>query len=57
MPVCYTILVYYIDVASWQHFVGYLYIALYGLVTRFYIFVVFYTWDKLKDVTKAYTAI
>ena len=57
MPVYHTILVYYIDVVDWQHVIDYLYTALYGLVTRFYIFVVFYTWLKQKLVIKAYTTI
>ena len=40
MPVYHTILVYYIDVVDWQHFISYRCIVMYGLLTVFYIFMV-----------------
>ena len=57
MPIYYTILVYYIVMVDWQHFVGYLFIVMHGLLTAFYIFIVQYTFIKKKAVKIEYTTV
>ena len=57
MPIYFTILVYYIVIMGWQHFVNCRYISLYALVAAFYIFIVSHTLIKPKAVRIAYTTI
>ena len=57
MPIYYTVLVYYIVIVDWQHFVGYLFIVMHGLLTTFYIFIVQYTFIKKKAVKIEYTTV